>query len=230
MYFRYEYIGLAPQIRSGPPDQIKLHAAPRPKWVRHPWFITSSLLFTGQPRSSGWAPVPSLPTGTALRIRWFDREWQKTHPRGRFRVVFPQRSYCAATALTFSANVASVSHLLVGDVDGSAEHDPLHHLAAGRRGQRARVAIVAPQRGREQILQDERLQHRLFLCVGEVRGQCSRLQSKLWRPPSEQRDSRDSMFQHAGGILRRMPMLASWLRTYWCIYKLFISWHNEVSN
>lgn len=123
-------------------------------------------------------------------LTWSDKK--KTHLRGRFRVVFPQHSYCATTALTFSANVASVSHLFVGDVDGSAEHDPLHHLAAGRRGQRARVAIVAPQRGREQILQDERLQHRLFLCAGEVRGQCSRLRSKLWRPPSEQRDSRDS--------------------------------------
>lgn len=75
-------------------------------------------------------------------------------------------------------------HLPVGNVDGSAEHDPLDHLAAGRRGQRARVAIVAPQRGREQILQDERLQNRLFLYGGEVRGQRSHLQSKLWQPPT----------------------------------------------
>lgn len=76
----------------------------------------------------------------------------------------------AATAQTSQP----VSHLLVGDVDGSAEHDPLHHLAAGRRGQRARVAIVAPQRGREQILQDERLQNSLFLCAGDIRGQGQR--------------------------------------------------------
>lgn len=65
------------------------------------------------------------------------------------------------------------AHLFVGQVDGSAENDPLHHLAAGWRGQRARVAVIAPQRGREQVPQDKWLQDRLLLCVGEVKGQRS---------------------------------------------------------
>lgn len=37
------------------------------------------------------------------------------------------------------------SHLFVGDIDRSAEDDPLHHFAAGWSGQRAGVAIVTSQ-------------------------------------------------------------------------------------
>lgn len=38
-----------------------------------------------------------------------------------------------------------VSHLFVGDINRSAEDDPLHHLTAGWSGEGAGVAIVTSQ-------------------------------------------------------------------------------------
>lgn len=64
-------------------------------------------------------------------------------------------------------------HLFVGDVDGSAEDDPLHHLTAGGRGQRAGVTIVTPQRGRQHVLQHEGLQEGLFFYRERGRTKCS---------------------------------------------------------
>lgn len=66
-----------------------------------------------------------------------------------------------------------VSHLFVGDIDRSAEDDPLHHLAAGRCGQRAGVAVVASQWGWQQVLQHKRLQDSLFFYMREGRRECS---------------------------------------------------------
>ncbi len=65
-----------------------------------------------------------------------------------------------------------VSHLFVGDIDRSAEDDPLYHLTAGRSGQRAGVAIVTSQRGRQQVLQHKWLQHSLFFYTKD-RTKCS---------------------------------------------------------
>lgn len=61
------------------------------------------------------------------------------------------------------------SHLFVGDVDGSAEDDPLHHLAAGRSGQRAGVAVVTSQGGGQQVFQHKGLQDSFFFYKREVR-------------------------------------------------------------
>ena len=69
--------------------------------------------------------------------------------------------------------VVCVSHLFVGDVDRSAEDDPLHYLTAGRSGQRASVAIVTSQRGWQQVLQHKWLQESLFFYMREGRTKCS---------------------------------------------------------
>lgn len=58
-----------------------------------------------------------------------------------------------------------VAHLLIGDEYRPAEDDPLHHLAAGWGGEGADVAVVATQRRRQQVPQNEGLQERLFLCM-----------------------------------------------------------------
>lgn len=59
------------------------------------------------------------------------------------------------------------SYLMVRDGDRPPEDDPLHNFTTRWGGQRARVPVIAPQRCRQEVPEDERIQKGLLLCVEE---------------------------------------------------------------
>lgn len=58
-----------------------------------------------------------------------------------------------------------LTHLWVGQIHRPGEDDPLHYLAAGWRGQRAGVSVIAVHRRWQQIPQDEWPEVGLLFCV-----------------------------------------------------------------
>lgn len=67
--------------------------------------------------------------------------------------------------IQMSGHVCGITHLCMGQKYRPGENDPFHHLAAGRRGQRAGISVITVHWWRQQIPQGEWLEVGLLFCV-----------------------------------------------------------------
>lgn len=163
-----------PRFHSQAPRQTRAHILIRP-----PAHYVNSLRadLPANPSVKHVSPLcyPHVPPGAVLqRLQWLSWSAKKltqvSSARRRSRKLPPVG--VAESTVGGDLRRSERTHLLVRQIDGLTEDDPLHHLAAGWCGQRACVAVVAPQRWREEVPQDEGLQRGLLLCGGAEARTC----------------------------------------------------------